>query len=102
MLPKSPDLSLCDFHLSGPLKKFLKGQRFHSDEDIKDTINDWFKQEPKSFFTDGSGTSQYYLVSASTTILVTCNHALSWIMMIPEDSKLGCLFLIDLCKSLNT
>lgn len=49
----SPDLSPCDFHIFGPLKKFLKGQPFRSDEEVKTAVRDWFKGQPKSFFADG-------------------------------------------------
>lgn len=49
----SPDLSPCDFHLFGPLKKFLKGQRFESDEEVRATVIEWFKKQPMSFFSDG-------------------------------------------------
>ena len=49
----SPDMSPCDFHLFGPLKKFLKGQRFDSDADVMASVTKWFKEQPKSFFSDG-------------------------------------------------
>ena len=39
--PYSPDMSPCDFHLFSPLKKFLKGKRFNSDDELKDTVEDW-------------------------------------------------------------
>ena len=34
--PYSPDLSPCDFHIFGDLKKDIRGSRFHSDEEVKD------------------------------------------------------------------
>lgn len=49
----SPDLSPCDFHLFGPLKKALKGQRFHTDADVMNAVNTWFSEQPQSFFADG-------------------------------------------------
>ena len=49
----SSDLSLCDFHLFGPLKKALKGQRFNSDADVKTVVTTWFSEQPRTFFSDG-------------------------------------------------
>ena len=49
----SPDLSPCDFHLFGPLKKALKGQRFNSDADVKTAVTTWFSEQPRTFFSDG-------------------------------------------------
>ncbi|KAJ8941295.1 hypothetical protein NQ318_000595 [Aromia moschata] len=36
--PYSPDLSLCDYHLFGPLKKALAGERFEHDEEVKQFV----------------------------------------------------------------
>lgn len=49
----SPDLSPCDFHLFGPLKRALKGQRFNSDADVKTAVTTWFREQPRTFFSDG-------------------------------------------------
>ena len=49
----SPDLSPCDYHIFGPLKKSLMGQRFHSDDDVKAAVLNWFHDQPTSFFADG-------------------------------------------------
>ena len=51
--PYSPDLSHCDFHVFGPLKKSLKGRRLASNEEVKDTVEEWFRTQLHSFFTDG-------------------------------------------------
>ena len=32
--PYSSDLSPCEFHISGDLKKGIRGRRFHSDEEV--------------------------------------------------------------------
>ena len=32
----SPGLSPCDFHISGDLKKHIRGRRFHSVEEVQD------------------------------------------------------------------
>jgi hypothetical protein len=49
----SPDLSPCDFHIFGPLKKELKGHRFQSDDEVKERVRDFFMQQPKSFYEKG-------------------------------------------------
>ena len=38
--PYSLDLSPCDFHVFGPLKKHLKGQLFNSDYEFKDVVKE--------------------------------------------------------------
>ncbi|GFU53119.1 histone-lysine N-methyltransferase SETMAR [Trichonephila clavipes] len=48
--PYSPDMSLCDFHVFGPLKKHLKGERFNSDDVLKDTVKDWVSSHPQEFW----------------------------------------------------
>lgn len=40
----SPDLAPSDFHLFPKLKKHLRGQRFHSDDDVKEAVGDWLRQ----------------------------------------------------------
>jgi len=40
--PYSPDLTLSDFHLFGPLKKFLGGQHFSTDDEVKQAVLGWF------------------------------------------------------------
>jgi transposase len=39
--PYSPDLAPSDFHLFPKMKKHLRGQHFHSNEDIKNEIKKW-------------------------------------------------------------
>lgn len=51
--PYSPDLSPCDFHLFGPLKEALGGQRFVSDEEVEAYVLNWLKTQPTSFYEDG-------------------------------------------------
>jgi len=50
--PYSPDLSPCDFHLFGPLKEALGGQRFKDDEGVKYVRNRLLTQ-PVSFYNAG-------------------------------------------------
>ncbi|GBM04597.1 hypothetical protein AVEN_93994-1 [Araneus ventricosus] len=40
----SPDISPCDSHIFDPLKKYLKGQRFTCDKEVKDTVENWIRQ----------------------------------------------------------
>ncbi|GFX92657.1 histone-lysine N-methyltransferase SETMAR [Trichonephila clavipes] len=52
-LPYSLDMSPCDFHVFGPLKKHLKGKRFNSDDVLKDTVKDWASSQPQEFWEQG-------------------------------------------------
>jgi hypothetical protein len=47
--PYSPDLAPRDYHVFGPLKKFLAGQRFISD-DAKAAVQWWFRAQPVKFY----------------------------------------------------
>jgi histone-lysine N-methyltransferase SETMAR len=49
----SPGLTPCDYHVFGPLKKTLKGRRFNSDEADREAVEQWFIQQPVSFFAEG-------------------------------------------------
>jgi histone-lysine N-methyltransferase SETMAR len=51
--PYSPDLSPCDYHVFGPFKKALKGHRFLSDDDLKQSVTRWFKCQPQHFYDKG-------------------------------------------------
>ncbi|PNF38204.1 hypothetical protein B7P43_G13464 [Cryptotermes secundus] len=50
--PYSPDLSPCDFHIFGGLKRDIRGHRFASDEDVCGWVKMWFRRQPTSFFKD--------------------------------------------------
>jgi hypothetical protein len=52
-LPYSPDLSSCDFHVSGSLKKVPKGCTLMSDKDVKMAMVECFKQQLRWFFVEG-------------------------------------------------
>jgi phage terminase large subunit-like protein len=32
------------------MKKFLRGKRFSSDEEVKDAVTTWFEEQSKDFF----------------------------------------------------
>ena len=50
--PYSPDLAPSDYHLFGPMKKMLGGQKFASDTEVQSVIRQWLEQ-PASFFASG-------------------------------------------------
>ena len=47
--PFIPDLSPCDYHVFGPLKKSLKGRRFKSDSEVEFAVSEWFRKHPQDF-----------------------------------------------------
>ncbi|GBO36036.1 hypothetical protein AVEN_198251-1 [Araneus ventricosus] len=64
MWPRRPSSSLknfdgrsCNILLSAPisphitLKKYLKGQRFICDKEMQYTVENWIRQQPRSFYT---------------------------------------------------
>ena len=51
--PYSPDLTLSDYFLFRFMKKFLRGKRFSSDEEVKEAVTAWFEEQSKDFFFQG-------------------------------------------------
>ena len=49
----SPDLAPSDFYLFGPLKDYLRGQKFDDDESVKVAVKAWVRQCSPEFFSDG-------------------------------------------------
>jgi transposase len=49
----SPDLAPSDYFLFRVMKKFLRGKRFSSDEDVKEAVTTWFEEQSKVFFPWG-------------------------------------------------
>jgi histone-lysine N-methyltransferase SETMAR len=47
--PHSPDLALSDFHLFQKIKKQLRGQRFHSDENVQNEVKKWLRAQDAFF-----------------------------------------------------
>ena len=39
--PYSPDLAPSDYHLLGPMKKMLNGQKFASDTEVQSVVRQW-------------------------------------------------------------
>jgi len=40
------------FHLFGPMKEHLRGQKF-ADDEVMEVVQSWLKATPKSFFLEG-------------------------------------------------
>jgi len=51
--PDSPDLAPSDYFLFRVIKKFLRGKRFSSDEEVKEAVTTWFEEQSKIFFFQG-------------------------------------------------
>ena len=51
--PHSPDLAPSDFHLFGPLKRHLAGQRFEDDDDLIEEVTSWLRSLDEKFLRDG-------------------------------------------------
>jgi len=41
-----------DFHLFGPMKEHLWGQKF-ADDEVMEAVQSWLKATPESFFLEG-------------------------------------------------
>jgi hypothetical protein len=41
------------FHLFGPLKHHLSGERFADDDAVERAVRAWFRQQPKEFYAAG-------------------------------------------------
>ena len=41
-----------DFHLFGPMKEHLRGQKFADDDEVMVAVQSWLKATPKSFFLE--------------------------------------------------
>ena len=50
--PYCPDQVPRDFHLFGPLKEFLGGQHFNTDDEVKQAVLGWFSHTDKSFYAE--------------------------------------------------
>lgn len=51
--PYSPDLAPSDFHLFKHLAQFLQGQVFTNQEDLKNTVRQFFDSKSQDFFKSG-------------------------------------------------
>jgi hypothetical protein len=48
--PYSLDLAPSDFHLFGPMKEHLRGQKFADDNEVTEAVQRWLKATQKAFF----------------------------------------------------
>jgi hypothetical protein len=51
--PYSLDLAPSDFHLFGPMKEHVRGQKFADDDQVMEAVQSWLKAMPKRFFLEG-------------------------------------------------
>jgi len=51
--PYSPHLAPSDYFLFRVKKKFLRGKRFSSEEEVKEAVTTWFEEQSKDFFSRG-------------------------------------------------
>lgn len=51
--PYSPDLAPSDFHMFGPLKDYLRGQKFTDDSAVENAVRAWVRQCEPEFFENG-------------------------------------------------
>ena len=51
--PYGPDLSPCDYHMFGPLKGALGGQRFDDGEQVKNFVRNLLQTRRPSFYDAG-------------------------------------------------
>ncbi|XKL69463.1 hypothetical protein PGB90_007232 [Kerria lacca] len=51
--PHSPDLASSDYHLFGDFKKFLRGVRFHNDDEVKNAVLEFVKTLDGNYFEEG-------------------------------------------------
>ena len=51
--PYSPDLAPSDYFLFRVMKKFIRGKRFSSDEEVKEAVMTRFEEQSKDFFSQG-------------------------------------------------
>lgn len=59
--PYSPDIAPSDFYLFANLKRHLRGKHFDSDEELIETVNDWFEAKDRDFYSKGiDGLSDRY------------------------------------------
>ena len=51
--PYSTDLAPSDYFLFRVMKKFRRGKRFSSDEEMKEAVTTWFEEQTKDLFPGG-------------------------------------------------
>ena len=51
-ISQTPDLAPLNYHMFGSLKESLRGQRFASDDKVKEAVHTCLRSEPSTSFTD--------------------------------------------------
>jgi histone-lysine N-methyltransferase SETMAR len=57
--PYSSDLTSSDFHQFPDMEKYLRGQRFHSNEDVQNEVKKCLPARTLSFFSIKDFTNEY-------------------------------------------
>ena len=65
--PYSPDLAPSDYHIFSPLKEALRGRRFTSNEEVKEAVHTWLREQPKA-----SSLQEYRNLWNDTTNALCC------------------------------
>ena len=52
-LPVQSGHVICDFHIFWTLKRSLQEKRFHSDDGVKEAVQDFLRNQPQSFYDKG-------------------------------------------------
>ena len=89
--PYNPDLSACDIHIFGDLKKDIPGRRFHWDEQVQEWVRLWIHQRPTSFYKTGIDR----LLSHLDKFINTSGNYF-WIKQIPFSLSSACSVFIFL------
>ncbi|GBM90647.1 Histone-lysine N-methyltransferase SETMAR [Araneus ventricosus] len=53
--PYNPDMAPSDFHLFTAMKRWLGGQHFADDEELKNAVTHWLKSQTAAFYAEGVG-----------------------------------------------
>ena len=51
--PYSPDLAPSDYHLFGPMKEGLRGNRYSNDNEVKTAVLNWLRHQLAEFYNTG-------------------------------------------------
>jgi len=65
--PYSPDLAPSNYHIFSPLKEALHSHRFTSNEEVKEAVHTWLREQPKA-----SSLQEYRNLWNDTTNALCC------------------------------
>ncbi len=51
--PYSPDLAPSDFYLFPKMKKYLRGRRYETDDELRASVENWLETRPSGFYREG-------------------------------------------------